>query len=279
VASEDYRSASYAIWQAMAAGWARERRWMWEVSRAVSEQMLEALAPEPGQTILEVAAGTGETGFAAASALGPDGRLISTDFASEMVAAAKVESARLGLVNVEHRVMDAEQMDLEDGSVDGVLCRWGYMLMADPGAALAETRRVLRPGGRLAFSVWGNAERNPWASIPARALRECTDAPAPEPYAPGIFAMADPERVRLLLRDAGFGEPRLEEVEVTYRFDDFDGYWRYVTDLVGGVAIALRRLPEADRAAVRSAVEQAVAEFHTDDRLDLPGVVLNGVAE
>jgi ubiquinone/menaquinone biosynthesis C-methylase UbiE len=277
--TEDYRKASYQVWQAMAAGWDRERSWMWEVSRAVSEQMVKALAPQPGQTILELAAGTGETGFAAAPALAPGGRLISTDFAPEMVAAAQGESQRLGLTNVEHRQMDAERMDLEDDSVDGVLCRWGYMLMADPAAALAETRRVLRPGGRLSFSVWGAPERNPWASVPTKALMQHTGAPAPQPHAPGIFAMADPDRVRALLRDAGFGEPRLEEVEVKYPFDDFDGYWRYVTDLAGGIAMSLQAMPETDREAVRTMVERGVADFRTDRDLELPGVVLNAATE
>lgn len=273
--SEDYRNASYEIWQAMAAGWDRERNWMWDVSRAVSEQMLEALAPQPGQTILELAAGTGETGFAAARAIAPTGRLISTDFAPEMVAAARAESRRLGLANVEHREMDAEQMDLEDDSVDGVLCRWGYMLMADPARALAETRRVLRAGGRLALSVWGSAERNPWASLPARALVEHTGAPVSSPHGPGIFAMADPDRVRALVREAGFGEPRLEEVEVIWRFDDFDGYWRYVTDLAGGIAVVLQTMPEADREAVRTVVEESARDFGTDRGLEIPGVALN----
>ena len=276
--SEEYRSASYQIWQAMAAGWDRERTWMWEVSRAVSEQMLEALAPQPGQTILELAAGTGETGFAAARAIGPAGRLISTDFAPEMVAAARAESHRLGLANVEHREMDAERMDLEDDSVDGVLCRWGYMLMADPARALTETRRVLRAGGRLSLSVWGPAERNPWASVPARAVREHTGAPAPNPHDPGIFAMADADRVRAFVRDAGFGEPRIEEVEVSWRFDDFDAYWRYVTDLAGGIALALQTMPETDREAVRTAVEQAAGDFRTDRGLELPGLALNAAA-
>ena len=262
----------------MAAGWDRERNWMWEVSRAVSEKMLEALVPRPGQTILELAAGTGETGFAAARAVGPHGRLISTDFAPEMVAAARRESQRLGLVNVEHREMDAERMDLEDDSVDGVLCRWGYMLMADPASALAETRRVLRPRGRLSLSVWGAAERNPWASAPARAVMERTGAPAPNPQDPGIFAMADPGRVRLLVRGAGFGEPQLEEVEVTWRFDDFDAYWRYVTELAGGIAMVLQTMPEADRQAVRRIVEQAVGDFRTDGGLELPGLALNAAA-
>lgn len=90
-------------------------------------------------------------------------------------------------------------MDLEDDSVDGVLCRWGYMLMAEPETALRETRRVLRDGGGLALSVWAAPESNPWASVPGRLLREQTGAPPPDPTAPGIFAMADPERTRWLL--------------------------------------------------------------------------------
>ena len=125
-------------------------------------------------------------------------------------------------------------MDLDDDSVDGVLCRWGYMLMSDRATALAETRRVLRDGGRLSLSVWGAAERNPWASLPAKALTEHTGAPPANPKDPGIYAMADPERVRSLVQDAGFAEPRLDEVGVRWRFEDCDAYWRYVTELAGG---------------------------------------------
>ena len=187
--------------------------------------------------------------------------MISTDFAPEMVAAARRESERLGLANVDHREMDAERMDLADSSVDGVLCRWGYMLMADPAAALAETRRVLRDGGRVSLSVWGAAERNPWASVPAKALTEHTGAPAPKRNDPGIFAMADPDRVTSLLRDAGFGEPHLEEIEVSWRFESFADYWRYITELAGGIAMALQAMPETDREAVRKLVERATGDY------------------
>jgi ubiquinone/menaquinone biosynthesis C-methylase UbiE len=278
MAREDYRTASYEIWQAMAAGWDRDRSWMWEVSRAVSEEMLKALRPEPGQTILELAAGTGETGFAALGGLGPDGRLISTDFAPEMVAAARRAAQRLGLANVEHRVMDAERMDLADQSVDGVLCRWGYMLMADPRTALAETRRVLRDGGRLSLSVWGAAERNPWASLPAKALSEHTGAPPANPTGPGIFGLADPERVRSLVQEAGFAEPRLQEVEVRWRFEDFPAYWRYITELAGGIAMVLQAMPETDREVVRKLVERAARKYRVNGGLELPGLALNASA-
>jgi SAM-dependent methyltransferase len=224
------------------------------------------------------AAGTGETGFAAARAIGPDGRLISTDFSHEMVAAARRESGRLGLANVEHREMDAERVDLDDDSVDGVLYRWGYMLMADPATALAETRRVLRDGGRLSLSVWGAAERNPWASLPAQGADRAHGRAARESTRPRHLRDGGPERVRSLVQDAGFAEPRLDEVEVRWRFADFDAYWRYVTELAGGIAMVLQAMPEADREAVRTLVERATGDYRVDGGLELPGVALNASA-
>ena len=87
-----------------------------------------------------------------------------------MVEAARRNGEARGLGNVEYRVLDAERMDLDDDSVDGVLSPWGYMLMADPAAALSETRRVLRDGGTLAFAVWQTPDRNPWAAVPGMTL-------------------------------------------------------------------------------------------------------------
>ena len=172
MAADDYREASLRIWDEMAAGWEDHRGTVWDASRAVGEWLVDALDPQPGETVLELAAGVGDTGFTAAGRLGAEGRLITTDFSDQMVRAARRRADELGVSNAEFRTLDAERMDLDDGSVDGVLCRWGYMLMGDPSAALAETRRVLRDGGRVAFSVWGDPDQNPWASIPARALIE-----------------------------------------------------------------------------------------------------------
>ena len=112
-----------------------------------------------------------------------------------------------------------------------------------------------------------------------RALAEHTGAPPPNPKDPGIFALADPDGVRLLLRGAGFGEPLLEEVEVIWRFGRFDDYWRYVTELAGGIAMMLQAMPEADRHAIRSLVERATAQFHVNGSLELPGLALNASAE
>src|SRR2546423_179057 len=165
--------------------------------------MVAALAPRPGETILELAGGAGVSGFAAAALLQGEGRLIMTDFAENMVEAQRRRGAELGLDNVEYRVMDAEHMDLDDDSVDGVLCRWGYMLMADPAAALRETRRVLRDGGTLAFAVWQTPDRNPWAAIPGMTLVQRGHMPPPEPGAPGMFALGDRDGLMEVVTGAG----------------------------------------------------------------------------
>jgi Methyltransferase domain len=130
----EYRRAGHAVWEAMAAGWDARHADFEHTARPVSERMLERIAPRPGKAVLELAAATGALGFAAASAVGPSGRVIVSDFSQAMVAAAGAHAAALGLANADCRVLDAERLELADAEVDGVLCRWGYMLVADPGA-------------------------------------------------------------------------------------------------------------------------------------------------
>ena len=261
---EQYRRESLANWDRLADNWASRRAYLWEATGVVGKRMVKRLAPEPGQTVLELAAGTGDTGFEAARLLVPGGRLISTDFSPEMVAHAERTGAEQGLDNVEHRVLDAERMDLDDASVDGVLCRWGYMLMADPAAALRETRRVLRPGGRLSFAVWGPPDRNDWAMAPGMVLVEAGHLPPPEPGTPGIFAMADPARIEQLVTEAGFDEPEIEQVEVRWGYADADEHWQLTLELAGPLSEAISKLEpqqvESVRLEVRKRIDPLLAE-------------------
>jgi ubiquinone/menaquinone biosynthesis C-methylase UbiE len=278
-AIEKQRREIYEIAEAMAPGWERWRARIEEITAPVREWMIRQLAPRPGDHVLELAAGAGDTGFEAAAIVGEHGRLISTDFSPAMVEVARRRGAELALGNVHYRVMDAERVELAADSVDGVLCRFGYMLMADPAAAFAETRRVLRPGGRLALAVWGAPERNPWAAIGFGLLVERGLMPPPEPGAPGPFALASEQHTRALLEGAGFTAVRTEEVPVRFTFRDLDDYETYATDTGGPAALVLRRLPEDERAALRTRLGAALAPFAAAVGYEIPGVALCAAAD
>jgi len=274
---EAERQRSRAAWNAVAAGWYAQREGLWESSRPVSEWLIRRLDPQPGATVLELAAGLGDTGVEAARVVGESGRVIITDFAPEMVAAARRRAEELGLENAEFRTLDAERMDLETNSVDGALCRWGYMLMIDPAAAFAETRRVLRPGGRLAFSVWAARERNPWVSLANSVLMELGHVPPPDPEAPGAFALADPVRIRELVVGAGFAQPEVEEVHFRRRFANQDAYWRFLVETAASMSPVLRSLPPVAQDTVWKRVHEAARPFHSGEGYDFPAVCLNTV--
>ena len=274
----EYRQQSHDTWERMAAGWDGWNEMVARASRPVTDHMAAALEPKPGETILELAAGAGVSGFAAAALMGGEGRLIMTDFASHMVEACERRGRELGFENIQYCVLDAERMDLADDSVDGVLCRWGYMLMADPAAALRETRRVLRSDGRVSFSVWGAPEDNPWATVPGGILVQRGQMPPPESGDPGIFAMADPGRIEELVKGAGFDQLELTEVRMSWRFDDFDSFWTYLMELVGAISRVLAELDSREVAEIRSDTQTGLERFKTGSGYDLPGVCINVLA-
>jgi len=275
---DEYRRTSLANWQTMAAGWERRRADMETVTEPIRDWLVRELAPKPGETILELAAGPGDTGFAAAALLGNEGQLISTDFSSEMTEVARRRGRELGLPNVEYRTMDAEHLELEDDSVDGVICRFGFMLMSDTEAALAETRRVLRPGGRLVLATWRGPERNPWVAIGGRILTARGFMPPNEPGAPGMFTMSDDGRVESLLAAAGFTDVLIDDVPVRMPYGDVDEYVTATRDTGGAFARAFNEASEEEQRAITQELAEAFTPFEVDGGLALPGLALVALA-
>ena len=276
---ETARQQSRAAWGAVARGWYAQREELWKASRPVSEWMVRRLDPQPGDTVLELAAGLADTGLMAARLVGESGRIIVTDFTHNMVAAARRRAQELGVQNAEFRVLDAERMGLKTDIVDGVLCRWAYMLMIDPHAAFAETRRVLRLGGRLAFSVWAARERNPALSLVGGVLQSQGHIRPPDPEAPSAFAMADPGYFRELVVGAGFAEPDIEEVAFRWPFAEKDAYWRYVTDTSSSSSPILRALSPEVQNTVREQVQEAARPYRAGGGYDFPAACLNAVTQ
>jgi SAM-dependent methyltransferase len=276
--ANDYRQASLEGWEAAASGWSRRQEAIREFGAPVSHWMLDATCPQPGERVLELAAGLGETGMLAAELVAPLGGLVVSDQAEAMLDGARKRAIALGLSNVEFQVLNAEWIDLPLASVDVVLCRWGYMLMADPGAALGETRRVLRPGGRLALAVWDSLELNPWARLPAQELiaRGLTSKPDPQAEPPpGPFVLGEQRRVQDLLEQAGFAEVHVESMALTRRHSDFDDFWDVTLDLSRDFHDAVLSRPATEIERIKSSLAERFAPYtDADGTLAIPARTL-----
>jgi ubiquinone/menaquinone biosynthesis C-methylase UbiE len=276
---DELRAASHDRWERAAEGWQRRQSVVRAFSAPVSLWMVEAIRPQPGHRVLELAAGLGETGFLTAELIRPGGRLICSDRSEGMLAAARGRAAELGLDNVEFQCVDAEWIDLPLASLDAVLCRWGYMLMVDPAAALRESRRVLRPGGRVALAVWDAPERNPWTTVLRDELLARGWTKPPAPGAPGMFSLADPAALTTLLVEAGFAEVVIEPLAFEQRYADARAWLDIQLDLSRPAAEAMTDRSEDERRTLEAALaEQLSPHSEEDGELILPASALMAAA-
>ena len=270
-----YREASLGTWEEAGSAWVRRQEDIRRMGAPVSQWMIGAINPQPGQRVLELAAGVGETGMLAAQLVAPGGEVVISDQAETMLEGARARAAALGLTNVDFKVINAEWIDMPLASVDAVLCRWGYMLTADPAAALADTRRVVRPSGRLALAVWDDIRANPWALLPGLELRERGLAGTPDPTAPGPFRLGDPARVAELLGDAGFTEIELDAIDVPRRHSDFDEFWDVSLDISRGLHDAVMARPQGEIEEIKASLGERFAPFRKGDgSLEIPARTL-----
>ena len=266
VSESEYQEASRQQWSEAATSWARAAEE--EESGASGDAtpwMLEAAKLQPGQRVLELACGAGRVGLQAASRVGPDGTVLCSDFSQAMADAVAERVERIGVPNVSTQVLDAQQLELPDDDFDRVLCRFGYMLMADPLQALRESARVLRPDGRLVLAVWGTAEENPWLSLIIDALIDHLNAPRPEPGTPGPFSLGDADRLRTLIEEAELVDVELERIATEQTYDSLDGWWEEILEVSGPLAAMLKALPDEDRESIHAKVAAAGERFVSDD--------------
>jgi len=245
----------------------------------VSERLVELLAPRPGQTIVDLAAGPGDTGFLAAPLVRPGGRLVTTDVAPEMLDTARRRAAELGLDDVEFRIEDIAALSFDDATVDGILCRWGLMLVPDMDAAAAEIRRVLRADGRAALAVWGSPDDNDWMTAPGRSALELGLVERPDPSAPGPFRLSEDGALAALLRSAGLTVETVDEVRLVWRSPSLDAWWDAVRDTSRMLSTLLERLSPEEAQEVREGAERRLGAWvAADGSVSVPGVALVALA-
>src|SRR5262245_350855 len=238
--------------------WAEVRELLELQLAPLGRRGLAALAPQPGERILDIGCGGGATALDLVRAVAPEGTVVGIDLSAAVLAFA--QRAAEGCERVRFVQADAEVYPFEPASFDAAFSRFGVMFFADPVAAFLNIRRSLRPSGRLAFVCWRALEDNPLDFLPLTAAsRHLPPQPVHDPDAPGPFAFADPGRVRGILDRAGFGEIDMTAYDEEVGSGDLDAMLA-VCSRVGALGKILRENP-ALRAAALPAVRSALAAY------------------
>jgi ubiquinone/menaquinone biosynthesis C-methylase UbiE len=254
-------------------------RWQQDVERrkqdfaAATERMLEAAGLQPGDQVLDIAAGTGDQSLLAARLVGPGGSILATDISADMLTIAARVVQQEGLTNITTRVMDAQRLELENDAFDAVICRLGLMLIPHLQQALREIRRVLKPGGKLAALVWSAPEHNPLWSLPLAILsRYANGASSP---GPNPFALSDTTVFERELTDAGFHTVSTRALAFQSRYASLEAFLNSTgSRLIAGV---MGRLPQHEQQHLLGEVRQALSQFEGSDGLVASAELLLGV--
>lgn len=227
----------------------------------ISAAVIAAAAPRPGEHVLDIGCGCGDTVVALAGAVGSLGRVTGVDISAPMLAVAGQRIAAAGLSQAAVLAADAATEPFAPGSVDLAFSRFGVMFFDAPVEAFINIHRALKPGGRLAFACWRPFRGNPWFHIPYKAAApHLPEQEKPDPAAPGPFAFAEPDRVARILGLAGFSEVRIDAFDTPLtlgRPGEAEEAMRFVVQ-VGPVSRALATGTEAQRAAAERAVVAAL---------------------
>jgi ubiquinone/menaquinone biosynthesis C-methylase UbiE len=276
--ADELRAGMRSMWGMVAPGWEQNADFVDVRTAEMTEAMLSAAELKEDDRVLELACGPAGLGLAAAERVGPEGEVVLSDVAPEMTAIAAARARDRGLDNVSTVELELEKIDQPDDAYDAVLCREGIMLVLDPRAAAREIRRVLKPGGRTAVSVWGPREQNPWLGAMLDAVGAQLGGNFPPPGMPGPFALDGREKLLAVLWDAEFVDFQVNEVETPWRGASFDQWWLVTSALAGPLAKVLEAQPPEAIEAIRSHAREALSEFETADGLEIPGLGLVGTA-
>lgn len=236
--------------------------------RPFGRRLVEIAGVGRGMWVLDVATGPGEPALTIARRVGPSGLVVGVDFSPTMLRRARARARKLRLRNALFREMDAERLAFNEMTFDRVFCRFGLMLMPDAERALAEMRRVLVPGGRVAVAVWSAQSKVNTLGIVRRTL-ERHDAFNPPPGAPDFFRFGKAGAIGRALRAAGFRQVRTERLTVEWVFKGPADFW---DSMKKGPSLrrALSKVSPSVRRAVKEDVFRALEKFQRNGKLRIP---------
>ena len=241
-----------------------------QIFGAATETMLDVANVQPGSRVLDVAAGTGESTLMAARRVGPTGYVLAADISASMLKLAADAARDTGLTNVETRVMDAKNIDLDADSFDAVLCQLGLMLFSNPTNVLRAMRRVLRPGGKVAALVFSTAENNPYQGIPLGVARRFGSTPLP------LFSLGETDVLENTLRQSGLRNISVRAANFRRNFSSTAEVIRRLKESAF-LREAVETLGEAEREPAWAEIERQLSQFEGPNGVEIPGEFLIGV--
>jgi ubiquinone/menaquinone biosynthesis C-methylase UbiE len=268
--ADQIRDQQQATWNKFSAGWNKwdglVLGWLENVGAAI----LDDARLRADSCVLDIASGTGEPALTAAGRC-PQGKVVLTDLAEQMLAVAGDNAARRGLRNVEFRQCDAGALPFADGTFDAVTARFGFMFFPDVPAAAREFARVAKPGARVCTSVWSAPEKNAWATTIMGAIGKFVDLPAPPPGAPGLFRCAAPGYMAGVFRDAGLRNVTEREVGAPLELADPEQYFAFMSEVAAPVVAGMAKADEAARAKIKETVLELAARRSSGGKVRLDG--------
>lgn len=227
-----FKNETREEWRSIAEGW---RKWhdVLEAENAgqvINAKLVELAGIRPGASVLDVAGGYGEPSLTAARIVGPEGRVVCTDLSPEMLAFGRERAAEAGADNVEFVERDAEQLEFDEATFDAVVSRAGLMFLPDVGGTLWRLHTFLKPGGRIAASVWGPLPKVQYLAGFPIVFQEL-QLPLPPPGRPGVTALSDADELAALVEGAGFRDVETGTIVSSFETGTPEDFTQLMSDL------------------------------------------------
>jgi ubiquinone/menaquinone biosynthesis C-methylase UbiE len=265
-------------WSKFSSGWKKWDKINMDFIRPMGEEIVRMLDLKSSDYVLDVAGGTGEQGLTIASVL-KEGKVIITDLSPQMLEIASEKAGQLGIANVEMLSCDVSQLPFADNSFDAISCRFGFMFFPDLLLAAREMFRVLKPGGKIATTVWNIAEKNFWVTAIMQTINRNLDLPAPKPGAPGMFRCASRDLLPGLFQQAGLKNLEVKEVTGTLDCKTAETYWEMMTEVGAPIAAALGKTDAVMREKIKKEVSELLNNKYPEGEIAISASALLVYAE
>ena len=274
--SHDIKATIHEEWQDAAPLWMKWYEKLSSQSRSATEMVVRGALLSPGLRVLDLASGSGQPALSIAEAVGPSGRVVATDLVPKMLEGARENAVAQGLTNMEFKVADAESLPFGAAEFDRVTARFGLMFFPDIHKALGEVRRVLKPGGRISFVVWGPPEGNPLFSTMTGPFLKHVQMPTPPPDAPGVFRFADQAKLGGVVSAAGFHDVKTATTKVEWPWPGPpEEAWQATSELAAPFKKMMAALPAELKPAVVAEVIEGIARYYDGQKVNFPASLVS----